>query len=66
MVETELQKRKELGKYKEKFTAICHYYGYEGRCAFPTNFDCDYCYSLGVTAALLIEAKKTGMMSCVR
>jgi 6-phosphofructokinase len=66
MVETELAKRKQQGTYTKKFTAICHYYGYEGRCAFPTNFDCDYCYSLGVNAALLIETKHTGMMSCIR
>lgn len=66
MVQTELGKRRAEGTYKDKFTAICHYYGYEGRCAFPSTFDCDYCYSLGVNAALLIEAKFTGMMSCIR
>jgi diphosphate--fructose-6-phosphate 1-phosphotransferase len=66
MVETELKKRKQAGTYKGKFTAITHYYGYEGRCAFPSNFDCNYCYSLGVNAAVLIEKKQTGMMSCIR
>lgn len=54
MVEVELAKRKANGTYTAKFTAISHYYGYEGRCAFPSTFDCDYCYSLGVNAALLI------------
>lgn len=62
MVQVELKKR----NYAGKFYAISHYYGYEGRCAFPTNFDCDYCYSLGVNAALLIESRFTGMMSCIR
>lgn len=57
MVEIELDNRKTEGIYKGKFTAMSHYYGYEGRCAFPSNFDCDYCYSLGVNAAILIEAK---------
>ncbi|CAD8107582.1 unnamed protein product [Paramecium sonneborni] len=62
MVKAELIRR----KYAGKFSAISHYYGYEGRCAFPTKFDCDYCYSLGVNAAILIENKFTGVMSCIR
>lgn len=51
---------------KIKFSAQCHFLGYEGRCAAPSNFDADYCYSLGFTAAALIGAGKTGYMSCVR
>ena len=62
LLEVELKRR----AYPGKFLTINHYYGYEGRCAFPTNFDCDYCYSLGVNSAILIENKYTGLMSCVR
>lgn len=66
LVQVELQKRKEAGTYKGVFQSQPHYFGYEGRCAFPTNFDCDYCYSLGVNAAILIEKGFTGVMSCIR
>ncbi|MDR0830581.1 MAG: diphosphate--fructose-6-phosphate 1-phosphotransferase [Prevotellaceae bacterium] len=52
--------------YKGKFATIGHFFGYEGRCAIPSNFDADYCYSLGFTAALLISAGKTGYMASVR
>jgi 6-phosphofructokinase len=56
MVEVELARRRSEGTYSgPALTTICHYFGYEGRCAFPSTFDCDYCYSLGVNAALLIE-----------
>lgn len=48
------------------FTPQTHYFGYEGRCAFPTNFDCDYCYGLGYNAAILISHEGTGLMSCIR
>ena len=54
------------GKYKGKFATVNHFFGYEGRCAIPSNFDADYCYSLGVTAAHLIYEGKTGYMSNVR
>lgn len=54
------------GKYKGKFSALNHFFGYEGRCAIPSNFDADYCYSIGVTASQLIAAGKTGYMSLVR
>lgn len=50
----------------KKFKPLANYFGYEGRCAFPTNFDCDYCYSLGLNAAAIIESGQTGLMSCVR
>jgi pyrophosphate--fructose-6-phosphate 1-phosphotransferase len=51
---------------KAKFGALNHFFGYEGRCAIPSNFDADYCYSLGYTAALLARDGKTGYMSSVR
>lgn len=54
------------GKYVGKFSALHHFFGYEGRCATPSNFDADYCYSLGYTASRLIAAGKTGYMSSVR
>lgn len=66
MVGTELAKMKEAGKYKGKFSTMVHFFGYEGRCAFPSNFDSDYCYSLGYTAAALIGSGKTGYMASVR
>ena len=66
MVGKKLAQWKEEGKYVGKFAAQHHFFGYEGRCAAPSNFDADYCYSLGVTAANLIAAGKTGYMSSVR
>jgi pyrophosphate--fructose-6-phosphate 1-phosphotransferase len=54
------------GKYVGKFATITHFFGYEGRCAAPSNYDADYCYSLGYTASMLIAAGKTGYMSSVR
>jgi len=66
MVEAELAERKLEGKYKGKFGAQNHFFGYEGRCAAPSNFDADYCYSLGFNAAVLIANGKTGYMSSVR
>ena len=54
------------GTYAGKFSAINHFFGYEGRCAIPSNFDADYCYSLGYTASVLISEGKTGYMSSVR
>ena len=52
--------------FKGKFSALNHFFGYEGRCAAPSNFDADYCYSLGYTAAVLVLHGKTGYMSSVR
>ncbi|MBO5382563.1 MAG: diphosphate--fructose-6-phosphate 1-phosphotransferase [Bacteroides sp.] len=66
MVATKLVAWKEEGKYVGKFSAQHHFFGYEGRCAAPSNFDADYCYSLGYTAAALIGNGKTGYMSSVR
>ncbi len=66
MVAKRLAKLKAAGSYKGKFSAINHFFGYEGRCAIPSNFDANYTYSLGYTAALLISAGKTGYMSSVR
>jgi pyrophosphate--fructose-6-phosphate 1-phosphotransferase len=66
MVKTRLGELAKEGKYKGKFATITHFFGYEGRCAAPSNYDADYCYSLGYTASLLVAAGKTGYMSSVR
>jgi pyrophosphate--fructose-6-phosphate 1-phosphotransferase len=66
MVAKRLAQLKAEGKYKGKFSAINHFFGYEGRCAIPSNFDADYTYSLGCTAAILISEGKTGYMASVR
>ncbi len=66
MVAKRLAQLKAEGKYKGKFSSINHFFGYEGRCAIPSNFDADYTYSLGVTASILISEGKTGYMSSVR
>jgi pyrophosphate--fructose-6-phosphate 1-phosphotransferase len=66
MVEKQLSLLKKQGIVKIKFSAQSHFFGYEGRCAVPSNFDADYCYSLGQTAAFLIADGKTGYMACVR
>ena len=65
MVGAELKKRKEAGTYKGKFGTQHHFFGYEGRCAFPSNFDADYCYSLGYNAFMLIQYGYTGYLSKV-
>jgi len=66
MVGSKLEEMKAAGKYSGKFAAQEHFFGYEGRCATPSNYDSDYCYSLGYTASALIAAGKTGYMSSVR
>ena len=66
MVSKRLAQLKANGTYKGKFSALNHFFGYEGRCAIPSNFDADYCYSIGMTAVHLIAAGKTGYMSLVR
>ena len=66
MVGRKLAEWKEQGKYVGKFSALHHFFGYEGRCATPSNFDADYCYSLGVTASRLIANGKTGYMALVQ
>lgn len=66
MVKKRLDQWAKEGKYTGKFASITHFFGYEGRCAAPSNYDADYCYSLGYTASMLIAAGKTGYMSSVR
>ena len=66
MVASKLAQWKKEGKYSGKFSTQHHFCGYEGRCAAPSNFDADYCYSLGFNASMLIAAGKTGYMSSVR
>ena len=66
MVASKLAAWKAEGKYNGKFSAQHHFFGYEGRCAAPSNYDADYCYSLGYNASRLIAAGKTGYMSVIR
>lgn len=66
MVGAKLSQWKKEGKYNGKFSALHHFFGYEGRCAAPSNFDADYCYALGTSAALLIASGKTGYMAIVK
>ena len=63
LVKDNLAARKAAGTYKGKFSALHHFLGYEGRCAFPSNFDADYCYSLGYNAFMLIQYGYTGYLS---
>jgi len=65
MVKENLAARKAAGTYKGKFSPLHHFLGYEGRCAFPSNFDADYCYSLGYNAFMLIQYGYTGYLSKV-
>lgn len=66
MCEARLAEMKAEGKYVGKFAAQHHFFGYEGRCAAPSNFDADYCYALGTSAAQLIANGKTGYMAIVK
>ncbi|PRZ00309.1 diphosphate--fructose-6-phosphate 1-phosphotransferase [Marinilabilia salmonicolor] len=66
MVKSRVKKLKKEGKFNGKFSGQSHFFGYEGRCAAPSNFDADYTYSLGRTAAVLIANGKTGYMASVR
>ena len=66
MISTRLDELKSQGDYIGKFSAQSHFFGYEGRCAFPSNFDADYCYSLGFNAFALINNGLTGYLSSVR
>jgi pyrophosphate--fructose-6-phosphate 1-phosphotransferase len=66
MVGNRLAEWAEEKKYTGKFAALHHFFGYEGRCAAPSNFDADYCYSLGVAASDLVASGKTGYMASVR
>ena len=66
MVATKLDAWKKEGKFNGKFSAQHHFFGYEGRCAAPSNYDADYCYSLGYNASRLIANGKTGYMSIIK
>ena len=66
MIEEKLAGLKKEGKFSGKFSTQSHFFGYEGRCAFPSNFDADYCYSLGFNAFALINFGLTGYLSSVR
>lgn len=66
MVAAKLDQWKKEGKYAGKFSPLHHFFGYEGRCAAPSNFDADYCYALGSSAAQLIANDKTGYMAIVK
>lgn len=66
MISSRLDELKSQGDYIGKFSAQSHFFGYEGRCAFPSNFDADYCYSLGYNAFALINFGLTGYLSSVR
>ena len=66
MCEAKLAQWKDEGKYTGKFSALHHFFGYEGRCAIPSNFDADYCYALGSSAVQLIANGKTGYMAIVK
>ena len=66
MCEAKLNQMKAEGKYNAKFAALHHFFGYEGRCATPSNYDADYCYALGTSAAHLIANGKTGYMAIVK
>jgi pyrophosphate--fructose-6-phosphate 1-phosphotransferase len=66
MVEKKLSRLKKTGTYGGKFSALGHFFGYEGRCAFPSNFDAGYCYSLGFSAFVLIASGFTGYLTSVR
>ena len=65
LVKAKLAERKKAGTYNGKFNALHHFFGYEGRCAFPSNFDADYCYSLGYNAFMLIQYGFNGYLSKV-
>ena len=66
MVAAKLEAWKKEGKYNGKFAPQHHFFGYEGRCAAPSNYDADYCYSLGYNASRLISNGKTGYMSVIK
>lgn len=66
MVKAKTKKMKKAGEFDGKFSGQPHFFGYEGRCASPSNFDADYCYTLGFTASLLIEEGKSGYMASVK
>lgn len=66
LVTEELEARKKRGEYPSKFSALTHFFGYEGRCSMPSNFDAAYCYALGRTAIALLTAGCTGYMATIK
>ncbi len=66
MIEVKLKQMKAQGTYNGKFSSQAHFFGYEGRCAMPSNFDSDYCYSLGYNAFALIQSGLTGYLSSIK
>ena len=66
MISTRLHQLKSEGKYKGSFATINHFFGYEGRCSYPSNFDADYCYALGHAAVRLAQYNKSGYMTLVQ
>jgi pyrophosphate--fructose-6-phosphate 1-phosphotransferase len=65
MVDIELEQRKQRGAYRYQFQGRSHFFGYEGRCGLPSNFDATYCYALGYGAGALLQSGKTGLISSV-
>lgn len=63
LVQERLEKMRIEGEYQGRFSALAHFFGYEGRCAFPSNFDADYCFALGFSAFLLLGAGLTGYIA---
>jgi pyrophosphate--fructose-6-phosphate 1-phosphotransferase len=66
MMEERLYELKQSGQYKGSFSTLHHFFGYEGRCAAPSNFDADYAYGLGTVASLLIGYGKRGYVACLQ
>lgn len=66
LLQKELKVRAQAGNFKGHFNPQAHFFGYEGRCALPSNFDSNYCYSLGMNAAVMIYMGLTGYMSCIK
>mmetsp|Transcript_1163 Transcript_1163/g.2127 ORF Transcript_1163/g.2127 Transcript_1163/m.2127 type:complete len:555 (-) Transcript_1163:2011-3675(-) len=66
LVIQELENRRRAGIYKSNFKPQSHFFGYEGRCALPSNFDSSYCYAIGMNAAFLMMSKCAGYMSCIK
>ncbi|MBU0927912.1 MAG: diphosphate--fructose-6-phosphate 1-phosphotransferase [Spirochaetes bacterium] len=66
MVEKRLAELRAEGGYKGSFSALAHFFGYEGRCAFPSNFDADYCYALGYSGFVLAANGLSGYISSIR
>lgn len=66
MVAKKLEEWKKEGRFVGKFASLHHFLGYEGRCAVPSNFDADYCYTLGYSASRLIASGENGYMAVVK